>query len=114
MDEETPDQNTPVQFRIEVPDGMESGLYANFMSSWSSPHDFTLDFAVTGQAEQVDTEGDHSVVIPCRVVARIKVPLTLAQDILRAMAETVSKFEETAGTIRKPGDDRPTYPPEAL
>lgn len=114
MDEHAPKPDGPVHFRIEVPDELAIGQYANFMSAWSNPHDFTLDFAVTGQGKPTDTEDGPRVEVPCRVVARIKVPLTLAQDILRAMAETVSSFEEAAGPIRKPGDDRPTYPPEAL
>lgn len=97
-----------VQFRIEVPEGVENGCYTNFLSIWSSPHDFTLDFAVTGQAEPGEPGGP--LVVPARVVSRIKVPLTMAEDILRVIATQVSQFEEAAGRIRKPGDDRPFNP----
>lgn len=91
-----------VRFDIQVPDDQEVGTFANFLSVWHGPHDFTLDFAVTLQAQQ---DGDEStVIVPTRVVSRIKIPLTVAEDMLRALAINVSRFEETAGRIRKPGD----------
>lgn len=105
-----PEGEPQLRFRIEVPPGMENGVYSNLCSVWHGPHDFTLDFAVTAQAEQEPGE----VVVPARVAARIKIPLTMAQDLLRALATQVSKFEEAAGPIRKPGDDRPMFPPEDM
>jgi Protein of unknown function (DUF3467) len=102
-----------VSFQIQVPNELEPGTYANFLSVWHGPHDFTLDFGVTGQGQQVDPN-EQKVIVPVRVVARVKIPLTLAEDVLRAMAENVGRFEEAAGRIRKPGDDRPSFPPEDL
>lgn len=107
---EEPSPTPEVQFLIEVPTEIETGQYSNFLSVWSGPHDFTLDFGVLGQSKPSDEPG--SVVVPVRVVSRVKVPLTMAQDVLRALAENVSRFEEKAGRIWKPGDDRPMYPPE--
>lgn len=104
-----PDE-APINFLIEVPNELETGQYSNFLSVWSGPHDFTLDFAVLGQAQRDEETG--RVVVPAKVVSRVKVPLTMAQDVLRALASNVSKFEEQAGPIWKPGDDRPMYPPE--
>jgi Protein of unknown function (DUF3467) len=104
-----------LNFEIEVPDELEVGTYANFLSVWHSPHDFTLDFAVTGQGQQVSGPGGHPQIdVPCRIVARIKLPLTVVEDVLRALATNVGNFEEQAGRIRKPGDDRPSFPPEGL
>lgn len=102
------EKDRPVHFRIEVPAALENGQFANFLSVWSGPHEFTLDFAVTGQPEQTDEQ----VVVPTRVVSRIKVPLSLADDILRALAQTVTQFESAAGRIYKPGDNKPLFPPE--
>lgn len=87
-----------MSFTVEVPPDLESGIYANFMAVWSGQHDFTLDFSVTGQPRIEDDK----VVVPTQVVSRIKVPLTLAEDILQALAKHVTKFEEAAGPIRKP------------
>ncbi len=92
-----------VNFEIQLPEDEVVGHYANFLSVWSGPHDFTLDFAVTGQAEIEDNVAN----VPTRVVARIKVPLTVAEDMLRVIAEQVSRFEDAQGRIRKPGDNQP-------
>ena len=95
-------QPPQIQFDIQVPEGAETGAYANFLSVWHAEHDFTLDFCVTDQPKS-DAEGGVRVV--CRVVARVKIPLTVAEDMLRALAENVSRYEEVAGRIRKPGED---------
>ena len=106
-------QPQAVQFKIEVPDEELNGRYANFLSVWSGPHDFTMDFAVTGQGTPPEGAGDP-VVVPTRVVARIKIPLAMAQDVLQALATQVSNFETQAGqSIPRLKDDRPIYPPEA-
>ena len=97
-----------VHIAVQVPDDLVNGVYSNFLSVWSGPHDFTLDFAVTGQPVQ----SEAGVTVPAGVVARVKIPLTMAQDLLRAIAEQVSQFEAQAGPIRSPGDDRPVYPPD--
>lgn len=92
------------RFQILVPDDLETGVYANFLAVWHSTHDFTLDFAVTGQSQEI---GDGSVNVPTQVVARVKIPLTVAEDMLQALAANVTRFEEVAGRIRKPGEDAP-------
>jgi len=91
-----------VHFEIQVPEGSESGVYANFLSVWHADHDFTLDFCVTDQPRGND---DGSVTVACRVAARVKIPLTVAEDMLRALADNVSRYEQVAGRIRKPGED---------
>ena len=105
------DQDQPqpqrVHFEIEVPEDQTVGVYANFLSVWHGPHDFTFDFAVTGQ---VSGGEDGMVTVPTRVVTRVKVPLTMAEDLLRAIAEQVTKFEDLQGPIRKPGDNQPDHP----
>lgn len=92
----------PARFEIHVPEESRDGNYANFLSVWHSQHDFTLDFAVTEQAAAT-TDG-AGVVVPCRVVSRIRIPVTVAEDMLRALAQNVTDFEQTVGRIRKPGD----------
>jgi hypothetical protein len=108
-----PDQPQEFQFKIEVPDDEVNGRYSNLLSVWSNPHDFTLDFAVTAQAQPGEEAGDP-MVVPARVVARIKIPLAMAQDVLQALATQVSAFEGAAGQpIPRLEDKRPMYPPEA-
>jgi hypothetical protein len=35
----------------------------------------------------------------------VKIPLTVAEDVLRALAENVTRYEDVAGRIRKPGEN---------
>ena len=104
MESGGPQGPTEAVFEVQVPDDLEVGQYANFLAVWHSPHDFTLDFAVTGQG--VPTE-DGKVNVPCRVIARIKIPPTVAEAMLQAPAANVSRYEEAAGPIRKPGEKLP-------
>jgi hypothetical protein len=97
-----PGQPAQVHFDIQVPEGAETGVYSNFLSVWHAEHDFTLDFCVTDQPRP---DADGNVRVVCRVVARVKIPLTVAEDMLRALAENVTRYEEVAGRIRKPGED---------
>ncbi len=91
-------------FEVQVPDHLEVGQYANFLAVWHGPHDFTLDFAVTGQGVPTD---EGRVTVPCRVIARIKIPPTVAEAMLQALAANVSRHEEAADPIRKPGEKLP-------
>jgi hypothetical protein len=87
------------ELRIEVPPEMQPGVYANFLSVWHTPYEFTLDFAAT----QPPTESEGgSVVVPCRVVTRVKVPVTVMFDILRALNENMTRYERVFGEIRRP------------
>jgi len=104
------DDQPEFSIAIQVPEALQNGVYADFLSVWHSAHDFTLDFCVTDQP-MMTNEG--KLATPCRVVARVKIPLTLADDMLRAMADNVSRYEDAAGPIRKPGEmDRPPSRPD--
>lgn len=95
-----PDEPT-VNFQIEVPGELQN-TYANFLAVWHSQHEFTLDFMVTGMA----TPGPEAVTnVPARVVARIKVPPTVVDDILRALATNVSLREDAMKSMAN--QDRP-------
>lgn len=95
----------PFRFEISAPTELEQGSYANFLSVWHTPHEFTLDFATTMPTQSVETpSGDQETVVPCRVVARVKVPVTVVFDMLRALNENLTKYEERFGEIRRPGE----------
>lgn len=97
-------QPVPARFEIHVPEDARTGVYANFLSVWHTQHDFTLDFAVTDQPMPIETEEGDGVAIPCHVVTRVRIPLTVAEDVLRALAQNVTNFENNVGRIRKPGE----------
>jgi Protein of unknown function (DUF3467) len=102
-----PDEVEP-RFEVEVPPELENGAYANFLAVWHTAHDFTLDFALTAQPK----EGEGAAVVPCRVVARVKIPVTVAEDMLRALATNLTLYENAAGRIRRPGEDLHRRPPD--
>lgn len=92
----------PTQFQLNVPPELEAGVYANVLGVWHTVYEFTLDFAAM-QPPQVD-EGDptSAAVVPCRVVSRVKVPVTVVFDLIRALNENMTKYEERFGEIRRP------------
>lgn len=94
------------EFRIDVPSELEVGVFSNFMTVWHSPHEFTLDFATTMPPERKDPEDEDSpVVVPARVTARVKIPVTMIFDVIRAINENMTRYEEAAGPIKRPGQE---------
>ena len=93
-------------FDVRVPGELEAGAYANFMSVWHTPYEFTLDFAVTQPPQMTASEGNDPgrINVPCRVVARVKIPPTMIFDVLRTLNENMTNFENTFGPIQRPGE----------
>jgi hypothetical protein len=51
-----------------------------------------------------DTEDPTSPArVPCRVVARVKIPVTVLFDVLRALNENMTRYESVFGEIKRPG-----------
>jgi hypothetical protein len=89
-------------FEIQVPPELEGGTYTNFLSVWHTPFEFTLDFAVTQPNERLNPEDPTSPIkVPCRVVARLKIPPALIFSVLQALNENMSSYEAKFGEIRR-------------
>lgn len=102
MAEEAPNER-PTEFAIQVPPELEGGAYANFLAVWHTAYEFTLDFAATQPVELGDPDDPGSPVrVPCRVVARVKIPVTVAFDVLRAINENMTRYEAMFGQITRP------------
>jgi hypothetical protein len=43
--------------------------------------------------------------VPSRVVTRVKIPVTLIFDVLRALNENMTLYEERYGEIQRPGQE---------
>jgi hypothetical protein len=96
------DEDRPTEFQIQVPNELEAGVYANFLSVWHTAYEFTLDFGVT-QPPQIDAEDpDAPVRVECRVVSRVKIPVTVLFDVLRALNENMTRYEQVFGEIKRP------------
>jgi hypothetical protein len=85
-------------FEIQVPAELEGGTYANFLSVWHSAFEFTLDFAVT----QPPVQDENGFTVPCRVVARMKIPPTLVFNVIRTLNENMTRYEQVFGPIQEP------------
>jgi Protein of unknown function (DUF3467) len=97
-------EGRPTEFQMLVAPELEGGVYANFLGVWHTGHEFTLDFASTQPPQVEDPEDDQSLVrVPCRVVARVKVPVTVIFDVLRALNENMTRYETSFGEITRPG-----------
>jgi hypothetical protein len=97
---EDPRQRQEIQFIVRPE--QEGGVYANFLVVWHSEHEFTLDFCAR-QPTRPSEEDPERMVMPCLVVSRIKIPVTLIFDVVRALNENMTRYEETYGEIRRPG-----------
>jgi hypothetical protein len=96
------ESSQPVGLSFHVPDDLQAGRYANILGVWHSPHEFTLDFSVSGVSTPPD-DPDGQPTIPCEVVARIKVAPTLVFELLKALNENMGRYEAQFGEIRRPG-----------
>ena len=98
MDEE-PEEDETTQLEIRVPSDFEVGDYANMVGVWHTGHEFTLDFSVTLPTAE-GPEG--STIVPCQVVARLKIAPSLIFDLMRALNENMTSYEAKFGEIRRP------------
>lgn len=101
-----------VRFDVYVPDNQMAGSYANLLNVWHTAHEFTLDFATTMPPESaVDDLGNPVVRVPVQVVQRVKVPPSLLFEIMRALNENMTRYEESFGSIQRSGGEEPLFPP---
>ena len=100
VSEPEPGQPQPTEFQIVVPPELEGGVYSNFLGVWHTPYEFTLDFC-TMMPPQPSEEDGHPV-MPCRVTSRVKIPVTLIFDLLRALNDNMTRYEQAYGEIKRP------------
>jgi hypothetical protein len=112
----TPQGPAPrVMFELHGDPGPGGGVYANTLAVWHTPHEFTLDFIVTANPPQpVQTEEGETVIrAPHQLVARVRIPPSVAFDVIRAINENMTHYENRFGPIRRVGqNDTPLYPPD--
>ncbi|HEX4490742.1 MAG TPA: DUF3467 domain-containing protein [Acidimicrobiia bacterium] len=102
-----------VRFEMSISENEVVGVYSNFLGVWHTPHEFTLDFAVTQPAMPgTDEDGNAVTRVPCQVVARVRVPPTVLFDFLRTINENLSNYESSFGSIQRPDTGGIVYPPD--
>jgi hypothetical protein len=92
---------TPTRINMNLPPEQEAGTYANFAGVWHGADGFVLDFAVVTQPPQPgeDTDSGQSVTqVTARVVSRVRIPKSQAWELMRALNEQLSQWENEFGT----------------
>ena len=91
----------PIELQIDVPPELEGGTYANVLNVWHTAYEFTLDFGVMQQVGEPE-DADAPVQVPVRVVSRVRIPVTLLFEVLKALNTNMTGYESTFGSIRAP------------
>lgn len=86
-------------FNFRVPDNQEAGVYSNAMTVWNTPYEFTMDFGVM-LPSALDEQGN--LVVPTRVVARVRVPPSAMAGYIEAMTKHLRKYEADYGPVSQP------------
>ena len=90
----------PIELKVEVPPELEGGTYSNVLNVWHTAYEFTLDFGVM-QAVGEPAAGEP-LQVPVRVVSRVRIPITLLFEVLKALNTNMTNYEATFGPIRGP------------
>lgn len=95
------EQQPEGEYRFYVPQEQEGGVYANTLGVWHTAYEFTLDFAAMQPVQPPEDESGPPVV-PCRVVSRVRIPVTLLFDVMRALNDNLTAYESAWGEIQRP------------
>ena len=91
----------PIELKLDVPPELEGGTYANVLNVWHTAYEFTLDFGVMQQVGEPE-DAEAAVQVPVRVVSRVRIPVTLLFEVLKALNTNMTGYESTFGSIRAP------------
>jgi hypothetical protein len=94
----------PRRTQINVPDDVESGNYADFVSVWHNRDVFVLDFGVLTQPPLAveDENGQPFLAVPTRVVSRVRIPPSQVFEIMRALEAQLTSWEQENGESANP------------
>jgi Protein of unknown function (DUF3467) len=86
----------PRRTQINVPDDVEAGNYADFVSVWHNRDVFVLDFGVLTQPPVTveDENGQPFLAVPTRVVSRVRIPPSQVFEIMRALEQQLTAWEQ--------------------
>ncbi|SES37100.1 DUF3467 domain-containing protein [Actinokineospora terrae] len=96
------DQPLESRFMVNMPPEQEVGHYANFAVVWHDKESFVLDFAtIVGPNHPAqDDSGTEFLATPARIVSRVRIPPSQVFEIMKALEQQLSKWEQETG--RKP------------
>ena len=92
----------PIELKIDVPPELEGGTYANVLNVWHTAYEFTLDFGVMQQVGEPEDADAAAAGRRSGVVSRVRIPVTLLFEVLKALNTNMTGYESTFGSIRAP------------
>jgi hypothetical protein len=100
MSEQPANNNAQASLAMNIPPEQEAGTYANFAGVWRGDDGFVLDFAVTTAPPQPvrDENGAEGLVVPARVVSRVRIPASQAWALMRALNTQLDLWEAEHGS----------------
>jgi hypothetical protein len=99
----------PFELQVTLPPELEGGTYSNVLHVHHTAYEFTLDFGVMRPPEQDDPTGP--VRVPVVVVSRVRIPVTLLFEVLKALNQNLTIYESAFGPIKAP--EAQQQPPQA-
>jgi hypothetical protein len=110
---DNPEQPTRIAFELQADPSMLGGVYANGLSVWHTVSEFTLDFVVNSQPQApARTEtGEMVIRAPHQLVARVRIPPGKVFDVIRAINDNLTNYEQTFGPLSPREPYTPLYPP---
>ena len=92
----------PIELQIEVPAELEGGTYSNVLNVWHTAYEFTLDFGVMQTVAPQNDDPEAPLHVPVRVVSRVRIPVTLLFEVLKALNTNMTNYEAAFGPITEP------------
>lgn len=85
---------------VEASPEVETGTYANTVSTWYTETDLAVDFAVVLPSEAVETDQGPAVLPRARLVSRVRMPPAQARELAEVLRETLARYEAQFGPAR--------------
>lgn len=90
----------PSHFDFDLPSDIVPGHYADFANVWHTPTVFVMDFVTLAQPPHEDTDpetGEQRLVVPTRVVSRIRIPPEQVFELAKALTQQLEMWEQETG-----------------
>ena len=90
----------PSHFEIDLPPEIIPGSYADFANVWHTPTVFVMDFVTLAQPPREETEaesGEQRLIVPARVVSRIRIPPEQVFELAKALTQQLEMWEQETG-----------------
>ena len=101
MTDNPPPQN--IQFDVNLPSEIETGVFADFANIWHTPNTFVLDFlSVKGPAARAGEA--EPARLPVKVAARVRIPPEQIFPLIEALTQQGQRWLRENGRSEPPAN----------